>query len=137
MTRTTNKNSVDINGQLIPWSFVWRVRKLCGGDWDSTIDCFWKARRCTGANGIQRYIMSGLKQKDWRERWMLMPSKDRENGKMESLRDWWLGLYERRRAGDSENSVDVSEMIAQLTEKFGMTEAAGAENFQPLRLKKI
>lgn len=118
----TPKNSIEINGQLIPWSFVWRVHGLCGGEWDSTIDCFWKAKHCTGARGIQRYIMSGLKGKEYGDRWMLHPSRERGNGKMESLREWWKGLYERRR-GAGKDGVDIGEMIAQLTGKFGMTEA--------------
>jgi len=120
----TEKNSITLNGQLIPWSFVWRVHALCGKDWDRTIDCFHKAKHCTGVNGIQRYIMSGLRGKTYGDRWMLHPSRERENGQMESLRDWWMGLYERRTksdaADDGGQSVDVAEMIAALTQKLGM-----------------
>jgi len=122
-TKTPDKKTaVDINGRLIPWSFVWRVHALCGKDWDATIDCFWKARKSDGQNGVQRYIMSGLKQKERCDRWMLRPSKERENGKMQRLRDWWLGLYERRRAA-GEGSVDVAEMLAALSGKLGLTGA--------------
>jgi len=120
----TEKNSITINGQLIPWSFVWRVHALCGKDWDRTIDCFHKAKHCTGVNGIQRYIMSGLRQDRRELRWMLWPSRERENGQMESLRDWWMGLYERRTkpdVGDDGNRpVEIAAMLAELSSKWGM-----------------
>jgi hypothetical protein len=124
--KTTSKNSIEINGRLIPWSFVWRVHSLCGGDWDSTIDCFWKARHCTGENGIQRYIMSGLKGKAYGDKWMLHPSRMRCDGLMGTLRDWWMGLYERR-TGPGKDGVDIGEMIAALTGKFGMNEVLGRQ----------
>jgi hypothetical protein len=114
--KTTAKNSVTINGQLIPWSFVWRVHTLCGKDWDETIDCFWKARHCTGDNGIQRYIMSGFKPDERGNKFMLRPSKERESGKMDTLRTWWEGLYTRRRK--PEFTAEAAEIVAALSKRW-------------------
>jgi hypothetical protein len=127
MKKVTRKNSISLGGQLVPWSFVWRVHGLCGKDWDSTIDCFWKAQHCTGANGVQRYIMSGLKQKERSARWMLTPSRERESGRMESLRDWWLGLYKRRRRADEGEGcgAEFAAMLEQLVKGMDLTAAIG------------
>jgi hypothetical protein len=120
----TEKNSVIISGQLIPWSFVWRVHRLCGRNWDDTIDCFWKAKCCTGENGIQRYIMSGLRKGRGGERWMLVPSRERWDGKMEGIRQWWEGLYRRReRRDDGGNDGAIEAMLAELTAKMGLSAA--------------
>lgn len=86
--------AITINGTRITWSFIKLVYKRLHCDWDDTIDAFWKARRCIGSNGIQRYIMSGFKpDKNTGKPWILSPSNERENGKMESIRLWWIKLY--------------------------------------------
>ena len=91
-------------------------------DWDDTIDAFWKARNATGANGIYRYIMSGFKPTSRGVPWITLPSKERENGKMQSIRDWWGALYkpsENRPNTLSLKSADVKDMLSNLTD--GMT----------------
>ncbi len=89
------KNSLTINGQEITWPFIMKVRNMFKGDWDNTLDAFWKARDAKGQNGIQKYIMCGFIPDKMGKRYMLMPSKERENGQMESIREWWHRLYER------------------------------------------
>ncbi len=84
---------IEINGQKIPWSAIGRIRKLCGGDWDTTIDAFWKAREADGKNGILRYVQAGFVPDANGKRYSLMPSRERENGEMEKVREWWKGLY--------------------------------------------
>jgi hypothetical protein len=86
-------SSIEINGQQIPWSAIGRIRKLCGGDWDTTIDAFWKARGADGQNGVLRYVQRGFVPDKAGKRYSLMPSKERENGEMEKVREWWKGLY--------------------------------------------
>lgn len=85
-----------IKDQEIPWSFVQRIRRICGGDWDQTLDIFWKARNATGNNGIIKYISKGLVDLAKGNRWLLMPSRERENGRMEVVRQWWSSLYQRK-----------------------------------------
>lgn len=87
---------IKIGSQIIPWSFVRMVNNAAKGDWDNTIDAFWKARNATGYNAIQKYITKGLIADGNGRRYILVPSKERENGQMESIRTWWEGLYERK-----------------------------------------
>lgn len=118
-----NQPHILINGNKVTWAFIKLVYKRLHGDWDDTIDAFWKARNCTGANGIQRYIMSGFKRDENGRQWIAMPSKERENGKMEKIREWWLNLYKPSRT-DARPSVstvstaipDVKSMLETLTE---------------------
>jgi len=111
MQAKSEKNCININGQLIPWSFVGRIHKKCGGDWDMTIDVFWKARNAKGTNGIQRYIMSGFKPNQYGQKHAFAPSREREDGKMESLRQWWGGLYLRRRATSAVSKEELFTLI--------------------------
>jgi hypothetical protein len=88
---------VTINGNLLPWSFVRRVWKKCGRDWEQTVDCFWKARNATGPAGVQKYIMAGFASRNGGVPYMLQPSKDRQTpGGMKKLWSWWHGLYTRK-----------------------------------------
>jgi len=85
--------AIIINDQRVTWAFIKLVYKRLHCDWDDTADAFWKARRATGSNGIYRYIMSGFKPSPQGAPWICRPSVDRENGRMESIRQWWIGLY--------------------------------------------
>jgi hypothetical protein len=87
--------------------------------------------------------MSGLRKGKGGERWMLVPSRERWDGKMESIRDWWMGLYRRRARSLSEvelgylgvsqmrcddcgnDGADMAAMIAELTAKMGLSAAIG------------
>jgi hypothetical protein len=101
---------LSINGTTIPWSFVRKVWKKCGKDWDQTIDCFWKARKATGNAGIQKYIAAGFKSRDGKVPYMLQPSKEREvPGGMKNIREWWHGLYFRKTAPVPKAVVPVSK----------------------------
>lgn len=81
--------AIIINEQKITWASVQMVRRMCGGDWDQTIDAFWKARKATGRNGVMRYVLRGFVANDKGARYSLVPSKERENGQMENIREWW------------------------------------------------
>lgn len=83
-----------INGQQISWGMVRKVNKMLGGDWDSTIDAFWKARNARGYNGIIRYVMRGFVPDEKGIRYSMLPSNERENGQMEAIRDWWKSTYQ-------------------------------------------
>lgn len=115
---TKEKLGVKINDYTIPWSFVWQTYAKCGRDWDCTMDAFWKARNCTGKNGIQRYILCGFKHPT---KYILSVSKERENGKMDSIREWWLSLYDRKKDTSAE-CVDMADMIAAISGKFDFSE---------------
>ena len=108
-----------INGNRVAWSFIKLIYRRLHCDWDDTIDAFWKARHCTGSNGIQRYIMSGFKpDKTTGKPWILNPSNERENGKMESIRQWWLKLYtpsERlNKRGHAFHTPEIKQMLETL-----------------------
>lgn len=83
---------IEMSGQKISWSFIQKVRRLCGGDWDQTLDAFWKARSATGENGIMKYIMKGFVLNAAGVRYILLPSPEMNSGRMESIRSWWAGL---------------------------------------------
>lgn len=102
-----------INNQQIPWSFVGKVRSMFKGDWDNTIDCFWKARNATGYNAIQKYILKGFLPNDKGYRYSMQMSNERESGKMESIREWWQGLYARKGRSDMMTVKDVFKFLAQ------------------------
>lgn len=104
-------NGIEINGQNIPWSAIGRIRKLCGGDWDTTIDAFWKAREAKGKNGILRYVQRGFVPDDKGNRYSLMPSKERENGEMEIVRKWWKGLYT---PSPKRETMSMSQVMRQI-----------------------
>lgn len=119
-----------ISNQRVTWSFIRYVYKRLGCDWDAAIDAFWKARNTTGDNGIYRYIMAGFKPSLNRPAYITQPSAEREAGKMESIRDWWLKFYtpRRREAIGTENVLplpqqpyhEIKSMIDMLTEKFSL-----------------
>lgn len=117
----SEENNIQIKDSSIPWSFIWKVYGQARKDWDVVADVFWKARNCEGKNGVQRYIMVGLRSEN---KWILQPSKEKENGKMESIRQWWLGLYERKKS----TSKECADMIAALTSKFDMGGIFGNTN---------
>lgn len=91
---------ITINGQQIPFPFIQKIRTIFGGDWDRTIDAFWKARKATGENGIIRYIKAGLKPDAKGNRYSMLPSKEREGGEktFAQVRKWWeTEVYQRKR----------------------------------------
>lgn len=110
-TSTAPKIGLTISDQVIPWSFVFYVKKLCHGDWDTVMDCFWKARYIKGSNGIQRYIRAGLKPGKFGTRYILLPSKERENGQMDNIREWFNSLYDRKRA-PNQACFDIVNMLS-------------------------
>lgn len=122
-----------INSQPITWAFIRLVHKRLGNDWDITIDAFWKARRATGYNGIYRYIMAGLRSAETpapgsvptnsksaysTKPWIYHPSSDREAGRMENIREWWLSLYTPSTA-KATASAEVQSMVDAIAAKFG------------------
>lgn len=109
---------ITIAESTISWAFIWQTYAKCGKDWDTTIDAFWKARRCTGANGVQKYILCGFRHAT---KYILKASKEREDGKMENLRQWWLSLYERKRS----TSQECADILDSLMEKFSIGEPNG------------
>ena len=72
------------------------VKKAAKDEWDDVIDAFWKARNATGYNAVQKYVLKGLIADKNGRRYILLPSKERENGQMESIRTWFETLYERK-----------------------------------------
>jgi hypothetical protein len=114
---------ITINGHRVTWSFIIFVHKRLH-DWDDTIDAFWKARNATGPNGIYRYVMAGFSPGKNRVPWNTVPSREREEGKMEKIRDWWIGLYtpagNRRTATLSVDAPDVATMMRCLVDGMGM-----------------
>lgn len=106
------KTGLKINDQIIPWSFVYQVNKLCNGDWDDTIDCFWKARHAVGTSGIHKYIKAGFKLRNGIA-YMRLPSKERESGKMDSLRQWFDTLYDRKRVPVAECASLVNMLVGR------------------------
>jgi hypothetical protein len=85
-------NTVTINGQRITWAFIQKIKLACGGDWDTTMDCFYKARNATGRpDAIVRYIACGFRRSTAGVRYMLQPSKEFERGEMgkQVIRAWW------------------------------------------------
>jgi len=109
--------AVEINGQKVPWSAVQKVRRMCGGDWDQTIDAFWKARNATGPNAILRYVMHGFVKNDAGIRYSLLPSKERERGQMENIREWWRDMVAKeapKKAGPTKVKQAMKEMFLEL-----------------------
>jgi len=99
-------NYVTINNQKIAWSFIMKVRKRFGGNWDSTIDAFWKARNASGSNAIIKYIEDGFKPDEKNNRHTMFPSKEREAGHMESIRIWWnTEVYKPKRQLQSTGDI--------------------------------
>jgi hypothetical protein len=112
-----------INEQRIYWSAIKQIYKRLGCNWDTTIDAFWKARHATGSNGIYRYTMSGFAPGKYGPAWIHLPSKERENGQMESIREWWIALYkpsEKRLKTIAIQKADVACMLASLTESLSL-----------------
>ncbi len=111
-----------ISDQRVTWAFIKLIYKRLRCDWDDTIDAFWKARHTTGSNAIQRYIMAGFKPGKNGRPWILQPSREREEGKMENLREWWIQLYRpSRQCTDARPCVstgmpDIASMIEQLSQ---------------------
>lgn len=100
---------VTISGQRIPWSFVQLVRKACGGDWDQTMDAFWKARGAKGPGSIVRYVLKGLKPDGKGNKYSLLPSKEHNDGKMQMIRVWWeTEVYKPKPRGET---VSIGEIF--------------------------
>lgn len=71
-----------INGQPIAWSFVQRVRRYCGGDWERCIDVFYKARNATD---VVKYVAKGFRPDN---PYSMVASPDFENDRQRVL-SWW------------------------------------------------
>jgi hypothetical protein len=111
VTSIIPEDCLKITDNLIPWSFVFQVKKHCNGDWDAVMDVFWKARHAKGKNAVQRYIRAGLKPNQCGVKYALLPSKEREDGRMDSIRQWFDSLYKRKRAPNQE-AFDIVSMLA-------------------------
>jgi hypothetical protein len=116
--KTTPQPGIIINGQLIPWAFIMRIRKYCCGDWDRTIDVFWKAKSATGDNGIIRYIQRGLVPNDRGVRYALVPSLEFENRRIDEIRQWWKSLYKPAKKRGEPTAMREG-MKAALTDLLG------------------
>jgi len=81
------KPHITINNQPVSWAQIQQLRKRLGGEWDTVIDAFWKAK---DKDDVIRYVWGGMKPDN---PYSLLPSPERENGRMEELRAWWQGLY--------------------------------------------
>jgi hypothetical protein len=100
--------SITINGQEIPWAFIMKVRRVFGGDWDRTIDAFWKARKAEGKNAVVKYISHGLKPDAKNNCYTMLPSKEREGGEktFAAVRKWWNEeIYHRKRQPSSSGDI--------------------------------
>ncbi|MBN1131197.1 MAG: hypothetical protein JXA71_19560 [Chitinispirillaceae bacterium] len=109
--------AIIINEQKITWASVQMVRRMCGGDWDQTIDAFWKARKATGRNGVMRYVLRGLVPNDKGVLYSLLPSPERERGQMESIRQWWMDAVGREAPKKGEPvraRVALKEMLMEM-----------------------
>ena len=105
-------STVNINGIEIEWSFVALVKKKCGGDWDQTIDAFWKARGAKGKDGIIKYVLAGFRKGHGGNKYSLLPSKEANDGKMEMIRTWWRDcVYKPKPKQDTMNIKDVFRML--------------------------
>jgi hypothetical protein len=113
---------ITINDQEVSWPFIMRVHIALGKEWDTTIDAFWKARNAVGINAICRYINAGLKPDKNGKRFIMTMSKEREFGKMESVRRWWAMLYtpvKQREAAESQKAA-IDDMLKSIGDKLGM-----------------
>lgn len=119
--KTTPAPYIVINDQQVTWPFIKFVYKRLGCSWDDTIDAFWKARKATGSNGIYRYVMAGFKKTSRGIAYNTIPSKEREEGKMEKIALWWRKLYapsEKSRATIAVQSADVKYMLESLCDSM-------------------
>jgi hypothetical protein len=108
---------ITINGQKISWATVQKVRSMFRGDWDDTMDAFWKARNAKGVNGVVKYVMKGFLPDAKGVRYSMVTSKERENGQMESIRRWWNSLYQVK---PKKTTMSIREIFAAI--------AAGTES---------
>jgi hypothetical protein len=117
----TPSPGIIINGQHITWAFIRKVYNMLGKSWDDTADAFFKARNCTGENGIYRYINAGFRSNKTGIKYITLPSKEREAGKMESIRDWWIQLYQPKHDSTvSAEHAEVKTMLDSLLQKMKM-----------------
>jgi len=111
---TKPKAFVVIEGQQIPWAIVQRVRGLCGGDWDQTIDAFWKARGAKGKDGIIKYVLAGFRRGSNGNKYSLLPSKEANDGKMELVRTWWNEyVYKPKPRKDAMTMKEIFRALAK------------------------
>ena len=109
-TKSKSSDSIIISGQQIPWSFVQRIANFVDRDWDRVMDIFWKSR---DAKNIMRYIQKGLIPNAEGKRYILYPSRERDNGKIESIRQWWhQNVYVPKRKAQPDSVADIFRMIA-------------------------
>jgi hypothetical protein len=109
-----HESVVYIEGQCIKWSVVQKIRRACGGDWDQTMDAFWKARNAKGENGIVKYVVRGLVKDTKGNQYSLLPSKEVNAGQMELIRIWWeTNVHKPKPKNDAIPLRDVFRMLAQ------------------------
>lgn len=114
--------TITIGTQDISWPFIMKVHVAGGKDWDVTADAFWKARNAVGINAIYRYINAGLRPDKNGKRFAFAMSKERETGKMESVRLWWVSLYTpvRQREAAEEQKAAIDDMLKSIGDKLGI-----------------
>jgi hypothetical protein len=104
-------NHISINNQQISWAFVQKVRTDLGGDWERTIDAFWKARKATGKYGVVAYIKGGFRPDKKGNRYNMLPSKERDRGlnsqEWNGVMLWWRELIQvqERAPGSAGNEL--------------------------------
>jgi hypothetical protein len=103
-----------INNNEIPWSFVHSVWGRLGKDWDQTKDTFWKARNAKGGSGgIIRYIEAGFKENgNGALPYNMIPSKDVNEGRIETIRKWWDTLYQPKKKKDMASMKEIFAAFA-------------------------
>jgi hypothetical protein len=107
------KPHILINNQKIYWSFIQSVKTIFGKNDDMMIDAFWKARN---QPNIAAYIKKGLIPDLKNRRYMIYPSRERENGEMEQIREWWYGLYQKKMPTTMKQTL--KETLRDLAEKL-------------------
>ncbi len=103
---------VTINKQQVPWSFIMMARQALGGDYERTVDLFWRARNCPPPGGVFGFVKACLKR-DEHGMLSVTPSQERENGKMDEVWRWWHGLKERRCHRTPSSMADIFQEIAK------------------------
>ena len=99
------KSHLTINNQPVPWSFIGKVKRQLNGDMDTVIDLFWKARNHPD---VIRYVAKAIVDGHWSHE-----SRERENGQMETVREWWQRLYEPKN-GPTPMKKELKKVFEQL-----------------------
>lgn len=92
-------DTIKIGTLDIPWTFVQLVRRKHDGDWDFTMETFYRARNCTTAKAMMMYVQAGFRKRKVTDKnkctipYNYLPSTERENGLFDVIRTWWKQCY--------------------------------------------